>query len=163
MRTIWLAALLFACGNKPASVPGGGSAVVKAADDKPGLDLALSNGVQSAPPVDHTKLTPAQKLADTGPLFARAKPLAPADVEPSALRPASTPPPLTGERVTTSFPPPPSLPRQGDPPPATNAMTPLHVMRVMPEGKLDEAPRLTVTFDQPMVAITSQAAAAACD
>src|SRR5450755_1073505 len=151
MRTIWLAALLFACGNKPASVPGGGSAVVKAADDKPGLDLALSNGVQSAPPVDHTKLTAAQKLADTGPLFARAKPLAPADVESSALRPASTPPPLTGERVTTSFPPPPSL---KEPPPATNATAPLHVTRVMPEGKLDEAPRLTVTFDQPMVAIT---------
>jgi alpha-2-macroglobulin len=158
MRTIWLAALLFACGNKPASVPGGGSAVAKPADDKPGLELALSNGVQSAPPVDHTKLTPAQKLADTGPLFARAKPLAPADVEPSALRPASTPPPLTGQRVTTSFPPSPSL---REPPPATNATAPLHVTRVMPEGKLDEAPRLTVTFDQPMVAITSQTAAAA--
>ncbi|MEO8843520.1 MAG: Ig-like domain-containing protein [Kofleriaceae bacterium] len=157
MRTIWLAALLLACGNKPASSPGGGSAVVTPADDKPGLDLVVSNGTQAAPPVDRTKLAPAQKLADTGPLFARAKPLAPADVEPSALRPASTPPPLTGERVTTSFPPPPSL---KEPPPATSSTAPLHVTRYMPEGKLDEAPRLTVTFDQPMVAITSQSAAA---
>jgi uncharacterized protein YfaS (alpha-2-macroglobulin family) len=89
-------------------------------------------------------------------LMSRVPPLieAPTDRTPFALRPGSKPPPLSGSDVLTPFPPPPA-----GPPPAMT-VGPLHVTRHMPDGEVPMAPQLTVSFDQPMVAITSQEEAA---
>ena len=164
-RLLVAAALLAAaaCGGKKDSSPPGDSPLAEkvkrdAKDAPDGLDLRLSNGKQGAPPYDHAKLAPATKLTDPAAqsLLARTKPIAvdPADVQTFALRPASSPPPRTGETITSSFPPPPSasLP----PPKASDAGKGLEVLRYMPEGKVPLAPEVSVTFSQPMVAVTSQ-------
>ncbi|HEY1558925.1 MAG TPA: alpha-2-macroglobulin family protein [Kofleriaceae bacterium] len=160
-------ALATACGSK-SSTPSGGSPladkVKRDAKDAPdGLDLRLSNGKQLAPPYDRANLAPATKLADAAAqaLLARGKPITvdPADLQTFALRPASLPPPRTGDTVASSFPPPASsvLP----PPRASDAGKGLEVLRWMPEGKVPLAPELSVTFSQPMVAVTSQEDASA--
>nr|MBA3540894.1 Ig-like domain-containing protein [Deltaproteobacteria bacterium] len=90
-------------------------------------------------------------------LLSRAKPIeaAPADKQAFALRAKSQPPPRTGQTITSPFPPPPSTLL----PPAKVAAE-LTVLRWTPEGKVPLAPELSITFSQPMVAITSQDAAA---
>lgn len=61
-------------------------------------------------------------------------------------RPAETlPPPLVGDTVEGVFPP------TGDDAPPAPADGPLNVVRFQPEGEIDLAPFLSVTFDQPMV------------
>ncbi len=73
------------------------------------------------------------------------------DVVDFALREGTKPPPLTGGVVTTPFPPPvaPDVapPDLADKPPA--------VLRYQPEGDVPLAPRITITFATPMVAVTS--------
>jgi len=59
-------------------------------------------------------------------------------------------PPLVGEQVETPFPPPPA-PADPEPPAADE----LHVVRFQPEGEVDVAPFLSVTFDQPMVPLAT--------
>ena len=72
------------------------------------------------------------------------------DHEPFALRDGSLPPPRTGRTVADVFPPPAA--REGiDVTPAG----PLQVVRRGPEGDVPLAPSLSVTFSQPMVAVTS--------
>jgi uncharacterized protein YfaS (alpha-2-macroglobulin family) len=127
-----------------------------------GLDLRLSSGKQGPPSFDHAKLAPATKLSDAEvqQLLARATPLEvqAGDQQAFALRPSSTPPPRTGETVKSTFPPPPSSLL---PPAPSDAGKDLRVLRYMPEGEVPYAPELSVTFSQPMVAVTSQADAAA--
>ncbi|HWU87497.1 MAG TPA: Ig-like domain-containing protein, partial [Kofleriaceae bacterium] len=93
-------------------------------------------------------------------LLARARPIAAeaADAQAFALRSRSQPPPRTGQTITGAFPPPPSSLL---PPAASDAGKDLRVLRWMPEGDVPLAPELSVTFSQPMVAVTSQADAAA--
>ncbi|HEY5935660.1 MAG TPA: Ig-like domain-containing protein, partial [Kofleriaceae bacterium] len=162
-----LLALVFACGGKKSSAPpgdGSGSASIIAIDpkDQPeGLVLRLSHGKQGAPAFDRAKLAPATKLpeAEVTALLAKAPPITtdPTDAQPFALRPASAPPPVTGETIKTAFPPPPG---SDTPPPASLAGKPLTVTRFRPDGETPEAPSLSVTFSHPMVAMTSQTAAA---
>ncbi len=125
-----------------------------------GLDLQLSNGAASVPAFDHATLAPAKQLgeADVAALLARAKPLeaAAGDAKVFALRPASQPPPRTGATIAGSFPPDP----QALLPPASSAPK-LTVVRWMPEGQVPIAAQLSITFNQPMVAVTSQEDAAA--
>jgi uncharacterized protein YfaS (alpha-2-macroglobulin family) len=66
-------------------------------------------------------------------------------------RPAQTlPPPLVGETVQGVFPP------AGDPTEPTDPATgPLEVVRFQPEGEVEVAPFLTVTFNQPMVPLAT--------
>ena len=154
---------LAACGSKSTSTEQ--SPTTKAdppsAEVPPGLDLRLSNGTSAAPPYDKAGTATVVKLpdADVAALLARAAPLAtdPADVQAFALRPASQPAPRTGQTITATFPPPPSSLL---PPPATDAGKDLRVLRYAPEGKVPVAPELSVTFSQPMVAVTSQGDAA---
>jgi uncharacterized protein YfaS (alpha-2-macroglobulin family) len=160
-----LLALAFACGGKKSSAPppsdGSGSATVAIdpKDQLEGLVLRVSHGKQGVPAFDRAKLAPATKLpdAEVAAMVAKMPPLAidPADTQAFALRPASTPPPTTGDTIKTAFPPPP-----GGPPPASVAGKPLTVSRFAPEGEVPEAASLSVTFSQPMVAVTSQTAAA---
>ena len=156
-------------GTQPATVPPpqpsplGDRVLVQLKDLPKGLDLKLTAGAQGPAAIDRATLAPAVKLADADAqaLLGRAAPLAsdPDDQQPFALRPGSSPPPRTGETIRAVFPP--ASSSSSSPPPRSNdAHAPLHVVRYMPEGKLPIAPRLSVTFDQPMVAMTSQDEAA---
>src|ERR1700733_11009252 len=160
-----VAALFAACGGHktdkpPAPIPD--RVIVQTKDLPDGLDLRVSNGKQGAPAFDHATLAPATKLgdADVQQLLARSKPIAgdPADLQTFALRPASQPPPRTGETIKSSFPPPASSLL---PPVASDANKALEVLRYMPEGDVPIAPQLSVTFSRPMVPVTSQSDAAA--
>ncbi|HSK01039.1 MAG TPA: Ig-like domain-containing protein, partial [Kofleriaceae bacterium] len=165
--------LLSSCGSKtpgsggPSAGMGAGSPIsdqvlVQARDLPPGLDLRVSEGQAGPPPFDRAKLAPARKLADAEAqaLLARARPLPrdPDDQQAFALRPGTRPAPRTGQTITGAFPPPPSSLL---PPASSEAGKPLRVVRWMPEGAVPLAPELSVTFSQPMIAVTSQADAAA--
>ncbi|MFL6212574.1 MAG: alpha-2-macroglobulin family protein [Blastocatellia bacterium] len=73
------------------------------------------------------------------------------DEQDFALREKSLPPPRTGTTVNASFPPAES---RDVPQPASG---PLEVVRFAPEGDVPIAAQLSVTFSQPMVAVTSHA------
>jgi uncharacterized protein YfaS (alpha-2-macroglobulin family) len=164
---ITLLASLLSCGGKGSTpqTSGSGSPIsdralqLEGAPD--GLDLRVSDGKLGPPAFDRAKLAPATKLdaAATTSLLARAKPISvdAADQQAFALRPRSQPPPQTGTKITGTFPPPPSSLL---PPKASDAGKDLTVLRYMPEGKVPLAPELSVTFSQPMVAVTSQGDAA---
>ncbi|MFT7519748.1 MAG: hypothetical protein ACI9MC_001892, partial [Kiritimatiellia bacterium] len=66
------------------------------------------------------------------------------------LREDSKPPPLTGEDVRSSFPP---LPSDLAAPDVDTSG--LRVLRYAPEGDVPMAPHISVTFNQPMIAVTS--------
>jgi alpha-2-macroglobulin len=162
--------LASSCGGNKTSGPSSGSggsaeepAYVQYEGAPDGIELRVSEGKQGPPAYDRAKLAPARKLpdADTQALLARAAPIAKAasDQQAFALRPASQPPPRTGQTITAAFPPPPSklLPPAPDAGPGKD----LRVLRWMPEGQVPLAPELSVTFSQPMIAVTSQADAAA--
>ncbi|GAB4148938.1 MAG: alpha-2-macroglobulin [Candidatus Promineifilaceae bacterium] len=72
--------------------------------------------------------------------------------------PPEAPPPLTGETISAAFPPPLDAARQPEVPSG-----PLQVLRYAPEGDINVAPFLNVTFNQPMVPLTSLEALAAED
>jgi len=72
-----------------------------------------------------------------------------------ALRDKSLPPPRTGITVLQPF----SLTLDSGPP-DQKINVPLEVVRQSPEGDVPVAPNLSVTFSQPMVAVTSQEEAA---
>ena len=172
-RSLIALAVLAACGHKAAppdhDTAGSGDARANkplhydAKDLPPGLVMKLSDGTQGPPAFDHTKLAPATKLGDAevAQLLAREKPIQTdaQDLQAFALRPSSLPPPRTGETIHESFPPPAStnLPPPVTPKPGQG----LKVARFMPEGEVALAPELTVTFNEPMVAVASQADAAA--
>ena len=161
--------ILTSCGSKHRTEPEGTQTpppdtkvhVVPLKDAPPGLDLRVSNGKQGKEAVDHATLAPAKKISETDAqaLLSRSKPIAvdPADKQAFALRAKSQPPPRTGQTITGTFPPPASslLPPAGN-----DAGKDLTVLRWMPEGKVPLAPELSVTFSQPMVAVTSQGDAA---
>ncbi len=168
MRRAFLAALfLVACPSErhPDSLTGGAVPQPDArprtwteAPEKEGLQLELSEddprgaAVEVLPPVDARVLSEAETRA----LLARA-PALEADGDEGtafAFRPASQPPPLTGARVEMPFPP--EVPATAP----DVASGPLSVVRYSPEGAVPIAPHLSVTFDQPMVAVTSQDEAA---
>src|SRR5689334_16329704 len=167
MRKILIAAaLLAACGKKSDETPptnGSGAPIdnyhyVANKDTPLGLDMKLSDGKQGPPAFDHAKLAPAKKISDAEvqQLLARSKPITAeaTDTTNFALRPSSQPPPRTGETIKDSFPAKPSslLP----PAKSIDNGKDLKVLRYMPEGAVKLAPELSVTFSQPMVAVTSQ-------
>ncbi len=164
--------LSLSCGGKQTPRPGGGSGttvaqpggkpLIQTGDAPAGLTLVLSDGTQGAPATDRSKLPPATTLGDAEvtALLARLAPVAVGgdDVKPFALRDRSTPPPRTGKTVRDSFPGPGMASR---PPVTADAGKPLEVVRFAPEGDVPLAPMATITFSQPMVAVTSQDDAAA--
>src|SRR5215831_17805548 len=155
--------LAAACGSKSSSTsnkpPPPKPYVTK--DLPPGLDLKLTEGKQGAPAYDRAKLASAAKIseADAQSLLSRSKPIQTdaQDQKTFALRPASQPAPRPGNTIHESFPPPPSSLL---PPVADNSKKGLEVVRWMPEGQVPIAPELSVTFNQPMIAVTSQEDAA---
>ena len=121
---------------------------------KKGLQFRLSEGAEQS------GTTPASNVAQSTPLsdgdvedvLKRLQPIKAqeSDEQDFALRERSLPPPRTGETIKAAFPPPvpTSLPDQV-------VSGPLEVLRSSPEGEVPLAPRLSVTFSQPMVALTS--------
>ena len=73
----------------------------------------------------------------------------------------SPPPPRTGQQILVAFPPP-GRPAAEQPPaqPTAADSAPLEVLRYAPDGEVAIAPHLSVTFSQPMVAVSSQSEAA---
>jgi uncharacterized protein YfaS (alpha-2-macroglobulin family) len=113
------------------------------------------------------RLSDAEPAPPPRPKLGRSKPLAPADTarllsrvpafenaaatKPFALREKSLPPPRPGETIATPFPPPP-LPAGASPSVASSAPS---LVRWTPEGYVAVAPNLSLTFSEPMVAVTS--------
>lgn len=74
------------------------------------------------------------------------------DEQEFAFRERSLPAPRTGKTINAAFPQP--VERPG--PDVATSTRPLEVLRHSPEGEVPLAPQLSVTFSQPMVAVTSQ-------
>ena len=85
-------------------------------------------------------------------LLSRLSPLKtrPSDRQDFALRPSSRPAPKAGKRVDQTFPP----AFSGAQPPDVTKQ-PVEVLRFAPEGEVDLAPQLSLTFNQPMVELSS--------
>jgi uncharacterized protein YfaS (alpha-2-macroglobulin family) len=162
-----LAALLVACSNpmnestqqsspSPAPVP---KPVFDPEPEEEGLKVRVSDADPSAAGSATIPRAETQPLeADyAAKLFARLPPLEEEKAPDFALRPASQPPPRTGETIDVPFPSPAEL----APPVAEVDAGPLSVRRFAPEGDVPMAPHVSITFSKPMVAVTSQDEAAA--
>ena len=126
-----------------------------------GLRFRLSEGTApaEAPPSNPIANPTTLSEVETRKLLARLPALKPdaSDTLTFKLRERSLPPPRAGETIQAAFAPP-----TIDAPPAPIVTTaPLEVTRFAPEGEVALAPNLSVTFSQPMVAVSSQEEAAA--
>ena len=118
---------------------------------KTGLGFRLSDvDGRDDRPAAKAKTTPLDE-DDQKKLMGRLPPLAkePGDEKDFALREGSQPPPKTGAVISESFP-----PKVVEAPPPVQP-GPLAVSRHAPEGPVNMAPFLSVSFSQPMVSITS--------
>jgi uncharacterized protein YfaS (alpha-2-macroglobulin family) len=122
--------------------------------DSSGLRYRLSAAPLRAP----ERETPAPALmlprADAERILARLEPLPSVAAAERFAFPASTlPPPRAGRTVLAGFPPPDSA---GPERPSTGTgRAPLTVVRAAPEGQVDRAAEVTVTFSQPMVPLST--------
>lgn len=128
-----------------------------------GLPIALSEGAQQpVSPLEMPPPSPAQPLdaATTQTILDRLPPLATEveDVQELRLPEESLPRPRTGDVITQTFPVTETLT-----PPEEVTEGPLQVLRFSPEGEIDLAPFLGVTFNQPMVPLNTVEALAAAD
>ncbi|MFH1132103.1 MAG: MG2 domain-containing protein, partial [Pseudomonadota bacterium] len=119
-----------------------------------GLQIRLEELAQ--PNVAHAHVSPTQgqplSESQTQELLSRLKKLESEQTEEFAFRERSLPPPRTGETHKEVFPPPQKI---GQPSPVFAGH--LEVERFFPKGEVNIAPKLSVTFSQPMVDVTSQA------
>ena len=156
-----VALLATACpGQKPAQAPAAPAAEVAEKGplvwklSKSGLGFRLSNADEDADKESEHKVAPSTPLGadDTRKIVGRLPELKrdPDDAKDFAMRDKSIPAPRPGKTVTEAFPPP-----AGPPPASVTAPGPLTVERHAPEGPVDIAPHLSVSFSQPMVPITS--------
>lgn len=136
------------------------AAQVRATNQGEGMQFRLSEGTEANERQQSLPAPSAAPLSDeaVNNLLKRLPPIkAEADDQKDfALRDRSLPPPKTGQTISGTFPPP-----DNATPPEQAASGPLEVLRFAPEGEIAIAPHLTVTFSQPMVAVTSNTDAAA--
>jgi uncharacterized protein YfaS (alpha-2-macroglobulin family) len=129
---------------------------------KNGLQFRLSEGADQPQSQAPNNLAPTTRLSESEvqnvlkrlpPVKAEA-----GDQQDFALRERSLPPPRTGKTINVSFP-------SSEPAPTPEQKTagPLEVLRFAPEGDVPIAPQLSITFSQPMVAVTSNDDLAAQD
>jgi uncharacterized protein YfaS (alpha-2-macroglobulin family) len=125
-------------------------------DSNKGLIFRLSEGTERpdrqqppSPPAQAARLT--EEEAQN--VLKRLQPIktGPDDEQEFALRDRSLPPPRAGKIINAVFPSPDQPPTPG----AALNSGPLEVVRRAPEGAVPLAPQLSVTFSQPMVAVTS--------
>ncbi len=124
-----------------------------------GLEFRLSEGTEGA---ETRSVTPPAKTdplsrGDADSLLKRIPPVKTEsdDQKDFAVRERSLPAPKTGKVNPVKFPAPEDLAA-----PNANIPAKLDVLRFSPTGEVSIAPEMTVTFSQPMVAITSQEQAA---
>lgn len=122
----------------------------------PGLSFRLSEGTPEAPRAERPPSAETVPLGDaeTRTLVDRLPAIAAPEVDqlPFAAREASLPPPRPGRTVAGVF------PGTSPPEPAPAfSREPLGVVRRAPDGDVPLAPHVSVTFSQPMVAVTSHA------
>ncbi|HUR99230.1 MAG TPA: MG2 domain-containing protein, partial [Pyrinomonadaceae bacterium] len=124
-----------------------------------GLTFSLSEGSDGAETRATQQLQPADPLSpdDAANLLKRLPEIKPEvnDQAEFAKRLGTLPAPKTGRQVPVKFP-----SDEGRGTPKINPGTSLEVIRYSPEGEISLAPDLSVTFSQPMVAVTSQEEAA---
>jgi uncharacterized protein YfaS (alpha-2-macroglobulin family) len=129
-------------------------------DQEKGLRFRLSEapGQPEARPLSTVANATPLSDAETQAILRRLPPIKtePSDEADFALREKSLPPPRTGQTIKQSFP----APGEMTAPEQTTA-GPLEVIRYSPEGEVPIAPNLSVTFSQPMIAVSSQEEAAA--
>ncbi len=125
----------------------------------PGLDFALRAGQYADPAPERVRNVAGTPVGDAEvDALLKGLPALPKDATLDtsfAKRAGSAPPPTAVVELKDVFgavPPAPPKPKV--------AKTPLEVLRVVPEGEVDFAPELTVTFNQPMIALTTHAASA---
>ncbi|HYG79098.1 MAG TPA: Ig-like domain-containing protein, partial [Pyrinomonadaceae bacterium] len=121
---------------------------------KEGLQFRLSQGAGQPEARTNVPVAEAARLTDAEVqgVFKRLPPIKAeaGDQQEFALRDKSLPPPRTGRTVNVSFP-----SSEPVPTPDQKAAGPLEVLRFSPEGEVPLAPQLSITFSQPMVAVTS--------
>jgi uncharacterized protein YfaS (alpha-2-macroglobulin family) len=130
--------------NAPASPTGANSQ----------MEIQLSEGQPPrinptpAPSGEAAMLTTEQVQA----IFARLPTLAPSQTLTVEFKPPAEllPPPRSGVTVQEPFPPPETVPT-----PAIDTTAPLKVVRYAPEGRVETAPFISLTFNQPMVPLTT--------
>ncbi len=119
-----------------------------------GLQFRLSEGTEENQRQQPITAAPVSPLSDdaTNNLLKRLPAMkAEADDQKDfAMRDRSLPAPRTGQTINGTFPPADSATA-----PEQTSSGPLEVLRFAPEGEVALAPHLTVTFSQPMVAVTS--------
>ncbi|HEV2860236.1 MAG TPA: alpha-2-macroglobulin family protein [Pyrinomonadaceae bacterium] len=125
-----------------------------------GLRFRLSEGEEQREAAQATATpAPAVRLseAETERVLRRLPPLKAeeSDRQDFNLRERSLPPPRAGATVLSAFP-----ADEGRPGPEQSSAGALEVVRYQPTGQVPLAPQLSVTFSQPMVAVTSQEEAA---
>jgi len=138
-----------------------GRAMEQRMKDVPGgLKFRLSEGVEGAEARERQQLPTTEPLSEgeRGNLLKRIPEIKSAadDQTDFAKRAGTLPAPKTGTKVPVKFP---ADDQRGTPKIDTSGQT-LQVIRWSPEGEVPLAPDLSVTFSQPMVAITSQEEAA---
>ncbi|MGI8545301.1 MAG: Ig-like domain-containing protein, partial [Aridibacter sp.] len=125
-----------------------------------GLKFSLSEATEGAENREKTPPANADKLSEneTSNLLKRIPPIKTEDGDKTdfAKRVGSLPAPKTGKKIPVKFP----ADESNDRPNINNSQT-LEVVRFSPEGDVELAPDLSVTFSHPMVAVTSQEGAAA--
>ncbi|MGB7203291.1 MAG: alpha-2-macroglobulin family protein [Pyrinomonadaceae bacterium] len=138
-----------------------GKAMDQKLQDKPnGLKFRLSEGQEGAEKRVKQPLAATDPLSesDAKNLLKRIPEIKPdtSDQTDFAKRAGTLPAPKTGNKIPVKFP---SDEMRGTPKIDTSGQT-LQVVRFSPEGEVPLAPDLSVTFSQPMVAVTSQEDAA---
>ncbi|MEZ4859672.1 MAG: alpha-2-macroglobulin family protein [Caldilineaceae bacterium] len=150
-----------------ASSPHANPSAQQLIDDNPdsgqaGLQITLSEGAEQPAGVEPLPVAPSEPLTETAvqAILDRLPDLAtsPEDQQAFRLPKEVLPPPRPGATITETF------------PPATGAVSqtevvsgPLEVLRFAPEGEIPIAPFLSVTFNQPMVPLTTLAELSAAD
>ncbi|MEO7539236.1 MAG: Ig-like domain-containing protein, partial [Pyrinomonadaceae bacterium] len=149
----------------PASMTASAQAVGKAMDNKikdlpDGLKFRLSEGVEGAEKREKPPLSATDPLSqgDANNLLKRIPEIKSVsdDQTEFAKRVGTLPAPKTGVKIPVKFP---SDEQRAEPAVDTTGKT-LEIIRFSPEGEVPLAPDLSVTFSQPMVAVTSQEEAA---
>src|SRR5436190_3207304 len=158
--TAWLLLLSVYVGLIAPAAPA--QVIGKAMDQKlqnvpDGLKFRLSEGVEGAEKREKAQLPSTDPLSDPSSILKRLPAIKadPDDQTDFAKRVGSLPAPKTGQRIPVKFP----SDEMRNPPSVGGGRT-LEVLRHSPDGEVSLAPDLSVTFSQPMVAVTSQEEAA---
>lgn len=135
------------------------------AKEETGLRFRLSAGVDQPESRPTTNVAHATELSqnETESILRRLPPMQVErdDEQAFSLRERSLPPPRTGQTSNVSFPAATSSTSSTKPPTDAAVAGPLEVLRYAPDGDVPLAPQLSVTFSQPMIAVSSQEEAAA--